>query len=182
MVIAKKQVCQPAFCYIKCPIHRYTFSVKQIRNWLEENCRGLTLNLFAGRTRLSIHEVRNDIDPSAPADYHLDALEFVTQWKGPKFDCIILDPPYSLRKSMEFYEGRTVSAFQRLKKLLPGILNKGGRIITFGYHSSVMGKSRGFHIDTIALFSHGGAIHDTIATVEIYLPIDNDEGFPLIIK
>jgi hypothetical protein len=32
-----------------------------------------------------------------------------------------------------------------------------------------MGKSRGFDVVKIALFSHGGAIHDTIASVERYV-------------
>ena len=29
-----------------------------------------------------------------------------------------------------------------------------------------MGQNRHFHVEKIALFSHGGAIHDTIASVE----------------
>ena len=36
----------PAFDYIKCPLHRYTFSVKPIREWTERNCEGKTLNLL----------------------------------------------------------------------------------------------------------------------------------------
>lgn len=32
----------PAFDYIKCPLHRYTFSVKPIREWTERNCYGKT--------------------------------------------------------------------------------------------------------------------------------------------
>ena len=58
----------PAFDYIKCPLHRYTFSVKPIREWTERNCEGKTLNLFAGRTKLNIDEVRNDLDEEALAD------------------------------------------------------------------------------------------------------------------
>ena len=45
-------------------------------------------------------------------------------------------------------------------------LNKNGRVITFGYHSISMGKSRGFSQEKILLMSHGGAIHDTIAVIE----------------
>ena len=34
-----------------------------------------------------------------------------------------------------------------------------------------MGRVRGFITERIALFSHGGAIHDTIASVERYYKI-----------
>jgi hypothetical protein len=43
---------------------------------------------------------------------------------------------------------------------------RGRRVITFGYHSVSMGRSRGFEVSEICIMSHGGAIHDTIATVE----------------
>jgi len=156
------------FDYIKCPLHRYTFSVKPIREWAEHNCQGKTLNLFAGKTKLNIDEVRNDLDEEALADYRMDALEFLRTWNGEKFDTILLDPPYAYRKSMEMYKGIRCSPFRQLKDELPRILNNGGRVITFGYHSNVMGGNRGFRVSKICLFSHGGAIHDTIASVEAY--------------
>jgi len=49
------------------------------------------------------------------------------------------------------------------------ILKPNGIVITFGYHSNVMGKGRGFEVERIALFSHGGAIHDTIAFEKLTL-------------
>jgi 23S rRNA G2069 N7-methylase RlmK/C1962 C5-methylase RlmI len=155
------------FNYIKCPLNKYTFKVKPIREWVENECEGLTLNLFAGYIKLNIEEIRNDIDVDALADYHKDALEFVKEWDGKKFDTILLDPPYSIRKSLEFYKGNKVSKFKRLKDEILRILNDGGKVITFGYHSVSMGKIRNFYLYKIALFSHGGAIHDTIASVEI---------------
>ena len=156
------------FDYIKCPLHRYTFSVKNIREWVELNCEGRTLNLFAGRTKLNIDEVRNDLDPEALADYRMDALKLLRTWKGEKFDTILLDPPYAYRKSMEMYKGIRCSPFKQLKDEIHNVLNKGGIVITFGYHSNTMGKNRGFHVEKIGLFSHGGAIHDTIASLERY--------------
>lgn len=98
----------------------------------------------------------------------MDALEFVLSWDGDKFDTVLLDPPYAYRKSMEMYKGIVASPFRQLKDAIPSILNVGGTVITFGYHSTVMGTNRGFSLERIALFSHGGAIHDTIASVEIY--------------
>lgn len=157
------------FDYIKCPLNKYTFKVKPIRKWVENNCTGLVLNLFAGPTKLDLNEIRNDINPDMDAEYHVDALQFVIDWRGESFDTILLDPPYAYRKSMEMYDGYVASPFRRLKEELPRILNRGGKVITFGYHSNVMGKSRGFEVVKIALFSHGGAIHDTIASVERYV-------------
>jgi hypothetical protein len=160
------------FTLIKCPLNKYTFKIKNIRIWVENVCDGLTLNLFSGPTKLEIREVRNDLDPEVDADYHMDALDCMKQWNNPRFQTILLDPPYSYRKSMEMYGGRKASTFLQVKDYIPTILKKGGRVITFGYHSHSMGRSRGFIVDHIALFSHGGAIHDTIATVEIFKGVD----------
>lgn len=152
--------------YMKTPLNRYTFKNNRIREWVENNSSGLILNLFAGKTKLTIKEVRNDIRKNMPADYHKDARNFVKEWSGDRFDTIILDPPYSFRKSMEMYDGKKASGFNQLKNLLPAILKDSGIVITFGYHSVSMGKARGFNIIKILLISHGGAIHDTIATIE----------------
>jgi 23S rRNA G2069 N7-methylase RlmK/C1962 C5-methylase RlmI len=122
--------------------------------------------LFAGKTKLNLNEVRNDLDDEALADYRKEALQFIKEWDGEKFDTIILDPPYSYRKSMEMYKGIKASKFRQVKDEIPKILNEDGIVITFGYQSNNMGANRGFEIERIALFSHGGAIHDTIASVE----------------
>ena len=159
----------PEFDYIKCPLHRYTFEVKPIRDWVERNCEGKTLNLFAGKTKLNIDEVRNDLDPDALAEYRMDAVVFLRTWNTYKFDTILLDPPYAFRKSMEMYKGIKCSPFKQMKDEIANVLNTGGKVITFGYHSNTMGINRGFVVERIALFSHGGAIHDTIASVERYI-------------
>jgi len=156
--------------HMKTPIHRYTFNSKKLRTWVEENVEGRVLNLFAGKTRLSetscINEVRNDIDTTMDADFHFDAVWFCRTWSGDKFNTIILDPPYSYRKSMEKYNGKVSSPFNQLKDEVVRILEPGGIVMTFGYHSVSMGNKRGFEVEHILLVSHGGAIHDTIGTIE----------------
>jgi hypothetical protein len=154
------------FEHIRCPLHRYTFSVKAIRQWVEQTCEGRVLNLFAGKTKLVLDETRNDLDPETPADYHQDALTFLRSFSGEKFNTILLDPPYAYRKSMELYKGMVCSPFRQLKDDIPNCLVPGGLVITFGYHSIVLGRNRGFHLERLALFSHGGAIHDTTVSAE----------------
>jgi len=151
--------------YLKAPLNRYTFSVKPIREWVEEKCFGKVLNLFAGKTRLNCNEIRVDANRLMDADFYIDSYNYVKKCKE-RFDVIILDPPYSYRKSMEMYGGKKMSRFNALKDKLPKLLNDGGKVITFGYHSVSMGKSRGFKQEEVLLISHGGAIHDTIAVVE----------------
>lgn len=158
------------FDYIKCPLNRYTFQVAPIRQWVEYNCEGKVLNLFAGRTKLNVDEVRNDVDETAFSDYKMDAVEFLRWWTGEKFDTVLLDPPYAYRKSMEMYNGNVCSPFKQLKDEILRVLKPNGKVITFGYHSNSMGEKRGFIIEKICLFSHGGAIHDTIATIERNTP------------
>jgi len=49
------------FDYIKCPLNRWTFKIKNIREWVEKTCEGKVLNLFAGITKLNLDETRNDV-------------------------------------------------------------------------------------------------------------------------
>ena len=159
----------PELFHIKCPLNRYTFKVSTIKHLVEENVEGKVLNLFAGKTILNCDEIRNDLDNEMNAEYHMDALAFIKQFAIPGrlyFDTVLLDPPYSYRKSMEMYNGKVTSPFNALKDAIPLVLNKGGIVITFGYHSIVMGKGRGFDLEKAFLLSHGGAIHDTIISVE----------------
>jgi len=71
---------------------------------------------------------------------------------------------------MELYNDVICSPFRQLKDELRRILAPHGKVIPFGYHSIVMGTRRGFVLERLALFSHGGAIHDTIATVDRLRP------------
>lgn len=154
--------------YLRQPPRKYTFEQPKLKQFVEMNCYGEVLNLFAGKTRLNVNETRVDLSDEFYPDYNMEAFDFVVyaKNKGLKFDTIILDPPYSLRKSMEKYNGKICSTFNKIKDELPYILNKHGRIISLGYHSSCMGKVRGFEVETICLIGHGGSHHDTICLIE----------------
>jgi hypothetical protein len=167
------------FTYLRQPLNRYTFKAPKTKAWVEEQCKGkYVLNLFAGPTRLmGCIEVTNDIDNVPCTLFSMDALDCAKylREKGELFDVILLDPPYSYRKSMELYNGHKNSRFKQLLDVLPDILTPPGWVITFGYHSRVMGAGRGFRIREICLISHGGAQHETIATVEERIQVTKGE-------
>ena len=157
----------PVLEIINTNLRRYTFESPKIKKWVEQNSSGKCLNLFSGKVKLDIDEVRNDIDLNVPAEHHKDAVEFVRTWRGEKFDTIILDPPYAYRKAMEMYNGNYVSRFKLLADLIPSILNVKGKVISFGYHSTFLSKKRNAVLTNLCVFAHGGAQHCTIGIVEV---------------
>ena len=157
---------------IRANLRRYTFENLKIRDWVENRAarvltpKGKVLNLFAGKIGLTLPELRVDSDMSMNAHVRQDALDFVREWNGLKFDVIILDPPYSYRKSMEMYHGNLNSRFKMLADEIPRILNEDGIVISFGYHSTFLGRIRNFELHELCIFAHGGAQHCTIAIIE----------------
>ena len=153
------------FTYLLQPPKRWTFEQPKLKEWTEKQCKGKVLNLFAGKTRLSVDEYRVDISDEFSPDWVGDAFDFVST-TDLKFDTVIFDPPYSLRKSMEKYKGKIVSNSVKIKNELKRVLNPNGRVVSFGYDSVGMSKSRGFEKKAICLVCHGGAHHDTICLME----------------
>lgn len=170
----------PKFTFLQQTLNRFTFRVKGIRNWVESQCKDKTvLNLFGGPTRLrGCIETSNDLEHKAKlkngrwldieTTYHMDALDCVKMLiaQKRKYQRIVLDPPYSYRKSMEMYNGNLASRFKQICDLIPQLLTPDGKVITFGYHSIVMGEERGFRLVEVCLISHGGAMRTTIGAVE----------------
>jgi len=155
--------------YLNQPPKRWTFEQPKLKQYVESHSYGKVLNLFAGKTRLNLDETRVDLSNEHNPDYNMEAYEFCkyAAANDMKYNTIILDPPYSYRKSMEKYDGKVCSGFNRVKDMLPEIL-EGERaiVITLGYSSSCMGKIRGFRKTGVCLICHGGAHHDTICLVE----------------
>jgi hypothetical protein len=157
------------FTYLNQPPKRYTFEQPKLKQWVEENSKGKVLNLFAGKVKLNLDEVRVDIDPLMNPDYLMEAEEFVDKAikDGMRFDTIILDPPYNLRKSREKYGGRYIGSFTKIKNKLSKILNEEGFIITLGYDTVGMSESRGFKKIAICVVCHNGDHNDTLCVKEI---------------
>mgnify|MGYP001437733060 FL=1 len=150
--------------FIKTNLRAYTFEVKKIKEWVEDRSKGgRVLNLFCGKTKLNVNEFRVDIDKKeALADIYMDVYDFVKNCKD-RYDTIILDPPYSIRKSMEYYKGNYTSKF---KLIADECARLSDRVISFGYHSTFLGEKRGYQLEELCVFGHSGSQHCTIAIIE----------------
>jgi len=154
------------FEYMYQPPKKFTFEQPKLKRWTEKWCKGKVLNLFAGKTLLQVDEYRVDSNKDMKADYYGDAHEFI-KTTNMRFDTIILDPPYSIRKSYEKYKGHYIgSKWTIIKKDLLCVMNQNCRIISFGFNSQGMGRSKGFEKIAFCLVCHNGDHNDTIATVE----------------
>lgn len=159
------------FTYIKQPPRKYTFEMIKLLRWTIEHCNNDVLNLFAGKIFIkgvNINETRVDLNKDMPADYHMDAYEFVLKALkgGWQYDTIVLDPPYNLRKAHEKYFGIYTSKLRLIKNVLPNILTLGGNVISYGYNTTGMGRNRGFLLTDICIVNHSGEHNDTLCTVE----------------
>jgi len=158
------------FTYLYQWPQKYTFQATKVKQWVEKWCRGHTLNLFAGKTLLDldVDEIRIDLDHECPADFHMDAKDYVDLCikDNHRFHTIILDPPWSLRQSRECYDGRWIGNLTEIKNKILTICYPDTRIITFGRDTVGMSKKRGFKKIAICLTCHGGANCDSIGLVE----------------
>jgi len=157
------------FTYLKQPPKKYTFEMPRLYKWTVQNCKGKTLNLFAGKTKLKgIDETRVDLNKDVPADYYMDAYSFVlmAKEKGWKYDTVVFDPPYNLRKSREKYFGVYTSELRKIKTELPSIINTGGTVISYGYDTTGMGRKRGFELIHVCVVNHSGDHNDTLCIIE----------------
>ena len=152
--------------YLSQPPKRWTFEQPKLKEWVESHCHGKVLNLFAGKTRLAVDEYRVDVSNENNPDCVADAFEFVTT-TSMKFDTVVLDPPYNLRKSREKYgENRWIGAFTKIKDHLVSILNPGATVVILGYDTVGMSKSRGFEKVAVCVVCHNGDHNDTLVVVE----------------
>ena len=117
----------------------------------------------------------NDIDPQYDTDYSLDALDFLKVFDEDMVDLVLYDPPYSPRQVSEVYKklGMSVnmqttqsSYWGNQKKEISRIVKIGGYVMTFGWNSGGIGKTKGFEIVEILMVAHGGWHNDTIVTIE----------------
>jgi hypothetical protein len=151
-----------------------TFSIKPIREWIGE-VPEYSVDPFARNSELA--RLTNDLNPETNAQENQDALVFLKGiWDGYA-QFVLYDPPYSLRQLKECYDGLGRAMTQResqhffsdVKNEIARITRPGGVVLSFGWSTVGMGKSRGFEIQDILLVCHGGIHNDTICVREVKL-------------
>jgi hypothetical protein len=157
--------------------NRLTFTIPPIKELLaKEVDSGTWLDPFARDSCLSnmfVKVITNDLNPECKTDFHMEAVDFLKQYPVEYADGVLCDPPYSPRQIMECYQGIGIAAYNTrvdfyssVKDQIARVTKLNGRVISFGWSSMGMGKSRGFEIVKILLVPHGGNKNDTIVTVE----------------
>jgi len=147
-----------------------TFSVKPIREWIGEP-GGVVIDPFARGSRIA--SITNDLNPDFDTDYNMDALDFLSLFDDESVDCVLFDPPYTPRQLKECYNdiGQSLhdtksSVWSNWKKEIARIVKRGGHVLSFGWNTVGIGKTRGFEIRDILLVCHGGMHNDTICVRE----------------
>ena len=122
--------------------------------------------------------ITNDLNPKTSAMYHMDVKDFLlmVQVQGIKPDLVIFDPPYSPHQIKQCYQnigvtmgsndGQRPGRWSFEKDIINDITTTGGVVLTFGWNTYGMGKSRGFEIEEILLVCHGAGHNDTICMAE----------------
>ena len=153
-----------------------TFDCRPIGEFVERWLTGISADPFARNTALATYT--NDLNPDTNAQHHMDATDFILMLadQGVILDCCIFDPPYSPRQISECYQsiGREVTGkdtqnaalYKRVRDAIHPIMNSNGIVLSFGWNSGGMGKTRGYKIEEILMVAHGGAHNDTICMVE----------------
>lgn len=153
-----------------------TFQIPPVKNFVEEALCGCKIIIDPFANNCKYGTITNDLNPNFDTDFHLDALVFLKQIPDNYADCVIYDPPYSLRQVKECYEGVGITvtaehtkASWRSKHLdeIQRILKSGGKALCFGWNTNGVGKKRGFEMEKILIVPHGGSHNDLLCTLEI---------------
>jgi len=153
--------------------NKWTFQIEPIAELLDVEIQGITIDPFCGQSKHG--DIRNDINPNTEAEFHMDALEFLKKQKTESADTILNDGIYSPTQQKRTYDelGLKLTNYMTsggypasIKDEIVRITKLGGKVITCGWNSNGIGKTRGFTLEKILLVPHGGSHNDTIVIVE----------------
>lgn len=155
--------------------NKNTFDIKCINKLIYKYIRDyyVSIDPFSNSNRIA--KITNDLDPDMNTDYCMDALDFLKQFDDNNIDFVLYDTPYSPRQVSECYKklGMSVnmqttqsSFWANLKKEISRIIKGDGIVISFGWNTNGIGKTKGFEIVEILMVAHGGIHNDTICVVE----------------
>jgi hypothetical protein len=159
----------------------WTFEIQPIADLVEreiDNSDGVWVDPFAGKSEYA--DVTNDLHPERETDYTMKAVDFLSEFETKEVDGgVIFDPPYSATQLKRKYDDIGVepnqsdtnaSFFARNRDEIERVCSPGASVISFGWNSTGVGKSRGFSKREILLVCHGSSRNDTICVVEDYCP------------
>jgi len=160
--------------------NKWTFKIKPIMKLIKKEMADTKpwIDPFAGMN--SPAHIRNDINPDMPAEYHLDALEFVKMFDDESIAGILFDPPYSFHQAGVTYntdvKALTKTYRSDIKQQMCRILRPNGKAISFGWNSNGISSSQNKQFRVVRfqtmektrflLVAHGAGHNDTIVTVE----------------
>jgi hypothetical protein len=155
--------------------NKNTFDIRPIRKFIEPYIRPgiVSIDPFANSNKIA--SITNDLDPQFGTDFNMDALAFLKTIQSASADLVLFDPPYSPRQVSECYKqfGMTVnmettqaSFWSNMKIEISRIVRPNGHVLSFGWNSNGIGKTRGFEIEEILIVAHGGHHNDTICMAE----------------
>lgn len=155
--------------------NKNTFSIKPINEliyrYIDDSL--FSVDPFANSNRIAT--CCNGLDPQYKTEYSMDAIDFLKTFENQSVDLVLFDPPYSPRQVSECYKSLDMtvnmqttqaSFWSKLKDEISRITKKNGVVITFGWNSGGIGKTKGFEIEEILIVAHGGWHNDTICTVD----------------
>jgi len=157
--------------------NKETFNIDPIHELVTDEIQasdGLWIDPFSGGTDYA--DVTNDLNPDIDSDHTMKALDFLKRFDDGEVDGGVLnDPPYSPRQIKECYDSvglevtteTTQSTFwSDVKEEIERVCESGATVVTCGWNSGGVGKTKGFEKRRILMVAHGGWHNDTIVTVE----------------
>ncbi len=147
------------------------------RVWAMPNKRTFKIKPIAELRLKEFTTLDNICDPF-PFESKIDCFDYLKTIPDNSFDKGELDPPYTKRQVSEHYKknngfctGWHTSAgwIAKVKSEMARVIKPGGKVITYAYNSSGIGKTRGFELQGGLIVSHGAEHNDTICTIETKL-------------
>jgi hypothetical protein len=160
-----------------------TFEIKPIKKFVTKYLKDSALSIDPFARNCELATITNDLNPDTSAKHHLTARDFlfqigkeITEYQMIIPDLVLFDPPYSIGQIKQCYNGVGLDFTQHDAQYMPSwveerdiikeFLAPNGVVLTFGWNTNGMGKSRGFEIVEIMLVAHGGPHNDTICMAE----------------
>lgn len=122
------------------------------------------------------NEINDEYVDPFPFEGKIDCFDYYKQFSDNSMTFGVLDPPYTKRQVSEHYKKNqgfctgwhTSSGWiAKVKDEMARVIKPDGKVITFAYNSTGLGKKRGFEITKILIVCHGAEHNDTICTVEV---------------